>query len=464
MTPQDRKPKPPIAAPQDRSAAGYLKYTVQRFAADQCPQRAAALTYTTLLALVPLVAVSFAVFAAFPAFEGVREQAHKFVFENFVPEVGSVVQEHLEDFARKTGRLTAVGVIFLVVTSIMLLSAISGTFNAIWRARPSRTLLVRLPIYWFVLTAAPMLLGAGMSLSGYLFTVAQASGVEEYTGPLARLAGLLPVLFEIAGLSLLYFFVPNASVRWRDALVGGVTAALLLEILKKGFGFYVTSFPTYQTIYGALATVPIFLLWTYVVWIVVLLGAEMTAALPDWRAGVTRHRTGPVTPAERLGAAAAVLAVLLAASRRGGGLGPRRLARAVHLPWDAMTQATGVLERQRYIARGGKGEWLLARDLDAVSLAQLAGDLDLSLSSAGRAAAGQPWGKGFAEVVAAADAAGRDAMDRPLKSILSVSEDVALEIAGDDADEDDEDREDGPPGGLKARLLALLGLAWIGGR
>lgn len=468
MEPPDRKPKSPTMPGRRASGVEYLKYTLRRFAADQCPQRAAALTYTTLLALVPLVAVSFAVFAAFPAFEGMREQVHKFVFENFVPQVGAVVQQHLEDFARKTGRLTAVGVIFLVVTSVMLLSAISGTFNAIWRARPARTLLVRLPIYWFVLTAAPMLLGAGMSLSGYLFTVARASGVEEYTGPLVRLAGLLPAIFEVAGLSLLYFFVPNTPVRWRDAVIGGITASLLLEILKKGFGLYVTSFPTYQTIYGALATFPIFLLWMYVVWIVVLFGAEMTAALPDWRAGATRRRTGPTAPAERLGAAAAILAALLAASHRGGGLGRRRLTRAVRLLPEAMTEAMETLRRRRYIAQTEKGEWILARDLDAVTLAQLAEDLDLSLLSAGRAAAGQPWGNRFAEAVAQAEAAGRNAMDRPLKAILSVSDEEALDLAGDDATDDEDGDEDGadgePPGSTKSRLLAWLGLAWLGAR
>jgi len=449
-----------------RGASGFrfVHYVLRRFARDNCTQSSAALTYTTLLAMVPLVALSFAIFAAFDSFAGVREQVQSFIFENFVPQVGSVVQEHLEEFAGKTGRLTAVGVVFLVITSVLLLATISTTMNGIWRTRQGRNLLARIPVYWLVLTLTPLLIGAGLVLSGYLFALARAAGVEEYTGPLSGLAGLVPPVVQIAGLTLLYVFVPNYPVRASDALAGGITAGLILEILKKGFAFYVVTFPTYQTIYGALATFPIFLIWMYVVWTVVLCGAEIAAALPEWRAGVIGREPGARAPASILLAAAAVLALLLAANRRGGGLSMRHLSRRSGQSPEMLDRATELLLRGRYIARSDRGAWLLARDLETVSLADLYRDLGLSVSSTAAEAARHIWGKELSGSLEATEAAGRKAMEIPLKSLLSVPQDASEDLArpedDDDADQADETRR----GDYKTRLLVWLGLAWLAGR
>ena len=450
-----------------RGASGlaFLRYVLSRFADDRCAQSSAALTYTALLALVPLLALSFAIFAAFDAFEGVRDQVQSFIFENFVPQVGSVVQGHLEDFAGKTGRLTSVGVIFLVITSVLLLATISGTLNGIWRTRQTRNLLMRIPVYWLVLTLTPLLIGAGLVLSGYLFTLARAAGVEEYTGPLARLAGLVPPVVQIAGLTLLYIFVPNYPVRAGDALVGGVTAGIILEILKKGFAFYVITFPTYQTIYGALATFPIFLIWMYLVWNVVLYGAEIAAALPEWRAGASRRAPGVRPPASILLAAAAVLALLLAANRRGGGLSLRHLSRKTGQPAELLDRATELLRHHRYIARSDRGAWLLSRDLETVSLADLHRDLGLSVSSTAAEAARHVWGKKLSGTLEAMEAEGQKTMDIPLKTLLAVARDAGEDLARPDGDDDDADEaDDARSGNYKNRLLVWLGLAWLAGR
>ena len=446
----------------DRGAGGlqFVRFVFERFAADQCPQRAAALTYTTLLALVPLLAISFAVFAAFPAFAGMREELQAFVFENFVPQVGDVVLANLDEFASKTRGLSIVGAVFLAVTSIALLSAINNTFDGIWRVRGRRSVIARLPVYWLVLTLTPLLMAASLSLSGYLFAIARETGVEAYTGPLTRLAGLLPPLLQIAGLTTLFLLVPFFPVRRRDAIVGGITAGVLMEVLKKGFGLYITSFPTYQTIYGALATIPIFLLWMYVVWIVVLFGAEVTAALPEWKAGVKRAGAGARRPAQRLTAAVAVLAALLAASRTGGGLRRRRLMRAVRHDPESVADATERLGRAKYIARGEGGEWLLTRDLEAVTLAGLYADLDLTLSAVNPAATKTTWGRRYAEIVARADKASHDLMDVPLKTLLATPEEEIGDVIGREDEPVEEDR----PASRKTRLLALLGLAWLATR
>ena len=448
----------PLGAP----GAGFprfLKFVLDRFLVDQCPQRAAALTYTTLLALVPLLAISFAVFSAFPAFAGVREQLQDFIFANFVPQVGDVVLTHLEDFARKTGSLTAVGVIFLVVTSVMLLTAISGAFDAVWRVRARRPLVARLLVYWAVLTLTPLLLGASLSLSGYLFAIARDTGVEQYTGPLTRLAGLVPPLLQIAVFSLLFLLVPFFPVRRRDALLGGITAGLLLELLKKGFGLYITNFPTYQTIYGALATFPIFLLWMYVVWTVVLYGAEITASLPEWKAGLRNARAGPRSPTQVLTAAVAVLAALLAASRKGERLGRRRLMRVVRHDPESMFTVTELLSQRNYISKAQDGAYMMARDLDSVTLADLYGDLGLAISTAAPAAAKSAWAKRFADTVARADSAGRDRMAVSLKTLLATPDEEIDAVIGNDGDEPDDS-----PADRKTGLLALLGLAWLATR
>jgi membrane protein len=448
------------------AAIGYLRHVLARFADDQCPQRAAALTYTTLLAMVPLLAISFAVFSAFEAFGEMQTQVQNFIFENFVPQVGSVVQEHLEQFASKTRGLSIVGALFLAVTSVMLLSSISSAFNHIWRVRQTKGLVVRLPVYWMILTLTPLLLGASVALSTYLFALAQATGVEEYTGSLTRLAVIVPLLVQIAGLFVLYRFAPNYPVRWSDAMAGAVTAGLVLELLKRGFGLYVTSFPTYQTIYGALATIPIFLIWMYVMWNVVLYGAEMAAALPEWRSGVSRRESDHRTPSAMLTAAAATLALLLAAHRGGGGLRWRHLLRRTGQPVELLTAATDTLRNAHYIQKNDRDVWFLTRDLDRTTLADLHRDLGLSTATAAGQIANTEWGAKLAEALRGAEQAGQAAMDMPLESLLATEDDEAIKrlATGHEPDDDEDQDEDGELRDYKDRLLAILGLAWLAGR
>lgn len=447
-----------------RGAVAYLNHVLHRYAADQCPQRAAALTYTTLLAMVPLLAVTFAAFSAFEAFGEIQAKVQDFIFQNFVPQVGSVVQEHLQQFASKTRGLSAIGAIFLFATSVMLLSNISSTFNHIWRVRHTRGLVARLPIYWVILTLTPLLLGASVVLSTYLYGLAQATGVEQFTGPLTRLAVILPTIVQIAGLFVLYRFAPDYPVRWGDAMSGAVVAGIVLELLKKGFGLYVTSFPTYQTIYGALATIPIFLVWMYLLWNVVLWGAEMAAGLPEWRAGVSRDESAQRKPSSAVAAATSLLALLLAAHRIGGGLRWRHLLRASGQPAGPLMAAAEKLRQCRYVELSERNAWFLARDLDKVTLADLHQDLGLSLTDAAAQVAHTAWGDKLAGALRKAEKAGHDAMDMSLESLLAEEDsNVAHLVVGGNA-EDDENDEAGEPADYKNRLLAVLGLAWLTGR
>ncbi|MGD8810003.1 MAG: YihY family inner membrane protein [Gammaproteobacteria bacterium] len=461
-TAKRKTPRNHRQSPSLRSGVAFLGFVFQRFLRDNCKERAASLTFTGLLALVPLVAISFAIFAAFPAFQSMRGDLQSFVFQNFVPEIGSVVYEQIEDFTKKTGELTAVGVVFLAVTSVMLLSSINGTFNAIWQVRETRPLMARLLVYWSVLTLSPILFGASLSLSSYLFAVAQATGVEHYTVSLNRLTYFLPVILQVVGFSILYLVMPNYPVRRLDALFGGLTAGLLFELLKKGFGLYIKSFPTYETLYGARSAFPILLIWMYLAWLLVLLGAELTASMPEWRAGIRSVRLKMVPAARLLSAALAILHALHIANLRGGGLSNRRMVRAAPAAPEAIALAREKLQQTRYIAQGDKQEWLLTRDLEATTLNDLRRDLELDLGIKDlRYIPKRGWGQRYEEIVRALGEAESEIADVSLRSLLAPESEAEI-IEFPDTGDDDNNGDEPPITDMKTKVLAFLGLAGLG--
>ncbi|MEW5703649.1 MAG: YihY family inner membrane protein [Pseudomonadota bacterium] len=262
----------------------FFGFLLRRFSEYRCAQAAAALSYTSLLALVPATAIGFTVFAIFPGLEESRDAVSSLLFKNFAPHMEEVIRSQLGAFAEKARRLTAVGTLFLFVTTVLLLSTIEKTFNYIWNVRTQRKLVPRLLAYWAVMTLGPVFIGAGLSISGYLFAATEWFGSERAAG-IRDFVRFVPFLLETAGLALLYIVIPNREVPWRDALVGGVVAAVLFESAKKSFGLYLTYFPTYQVIYGALAAIPIFLIWMYISWLAVLVGGLVAASAGDWRKG-----------------------------------------------------------------------------------------------------------------------------------------------------------------------------------
>lgn len=436
----------------------FVGYVVRRFIVDDGSNRAGALAYTSLLAMVPLAAISFAIFAAFPAFDRAQEQIQAFLFENFVPSVGSVVQEHLEAFTAQTGSLTAVGVVFLVVTSLMLLATISRTFDSIWRVAEPRPLLSQLLVYWAVLTLTPLLFGASLSLSSYFFAVAQATGGDVLASPLQRLAGLVPLLLQIVGFSIIYLVIPHYPVRRGDALAGGVVAGVLLELLKRGFGWYLSSFPSYETIYGALAAFPIFLIWMYVAWTVVLLGAEIAAALPEWRVGLRVVETSEPPPSRRLSAALGILHALLMAQRRGRGLSRRAMLRAAQMGPAAVTAALRQLIAARYVVPGERNEYLLARDLERLSLDDLYSAMGMRLTPPPtHTLAGESWGPRFRTIVERMNVTDRELMDVPLKTLLTPPDGAAARGLTELLERDEKSTP-----GWRAKLFGWLGITWFG--
>lgn len=224
------------------------------------------------------MAVTLSIFTAFPAFDGVSLQMQSFVFENFVPASGEVVQKYIQEFSANASKLTGPGLVFLLITSIMMMAAIDASLNVIWHNSKPRRPAARFIVYWSVLTLGPVLIGVSLAVSSYIVSLPLLSETTSY-GEKLGLLRLLPFFMELLAFTLLYIVVPNCRVAFRAALTGGVVAALLFELAKKAFAFYITSFPTYQAIYGAMSTIPVFLVWIFLSWTITLIGAELTWCL-----------------------------------------------------------------------------------------------------------------------------------------------------------------------------------------
>ena len=247
---------------------------------DRITVSAGHLAYVSLLSLVPFIMVFFTLMSAFPAFGTARTKLEDFIFNNFVPASGDVVQNYMTEFVGNASEMGAVGILSLLVVALLLISNIDKTLNAIWRTPSDRPLVYTFAIYWMVITLGPLLMGSSVVVSSYL--IGLANFAEEYTPGLGTfLLKLVPSVMAILAFLILYMLVPNRRVQFKHALSGAVLATLLFEFSKKGFSVYVTSFPSYELIYGALAVIPILFVWVYLSWIVVLLGAEFTCAVTE---------------------------------------------------------------------------------------------------------------------------------------------------------------------------------------
>lgn len=263
-----------------------IRFTVvvfRRFAHDRCSRVAGALAFTTLLAIVPLTAVGIAVLSIFPVFETWMLSVQQFIYLNFVPAASDVVGRYLQQFAANAGKLTVWGLVFLFFTAVMLIATIEQAFNDIWHVRRRRKIGWRITAYWAVITLGPILMGLSLSITSYV-SASMFSQQSVLSGARNLLFKTAPVVFEYATFVLLYTVVPNRRVHIRHALIGALIATVLFEIAKLAFGVFVTTFATYRAVYGAVAALPVFLIWIYLSWVVTLLGAEVTAALAHWRA------------------------------------------------------------------------------------------------------------------------------------------------------------------------------------
>jgi membrane protein len=364
---------PVRVGPLLEQARDALEFAAQRAREMRLPQVAASLTFTTVLALVPLLAVALSIFATFPMFGEFRAALEKDLLRELLPaQYAAQLLRYLNNFAAKATQLTALGLLFLAATAMLMIHTVERALNELWLVRQQRPWTQRIVIYWTLITLGPVLIGASLAATSYLLS-ASAGLVQQLPGPLRAAVDLLPLVASGFAYAALYVLVPNRKVRWRDALIGGFVAALAGELIREGFALYIRT-GTVATIYGAFAAVPLFLLWVYLAWFVVLFGAAIAATLPMLRSTrfADERRAG-----NRFVTAVALLRVLYDGHRRGGEaarIDTETLARAVRLFPEEAERLLEALERLGYVARlegANAGRWLLVCDPERTDLVEV---------------------------------------------------------------------------------------------
>jgi membrane protein len=347
--------------------AELVRVVARRFQEDHGLQTASSLTFTTLLSLVPIITVAMTLLSAFPVFHGMSSMIEDFIFDNIVPESAEMIEKYTEQFVDNAARLTAVGIAFLAVTSIMLLITIDDAFNDIWRVRRQRPMLQRVLIYWALITVGPLLIGGSLSLSSWLMS-ASAGWTKDIPYASVTLIKFSAIALTCIALALLYYAMPNRPVRVRDALTGGILAGVVFELTKHGFGFYITNFPTYKLVYGAFAAVPVFLMWLYISWLVVLLGAVVVAALPEWRQQSVQGRSAP---GSNFVYALQVLKALWQAQQRGDVVTVPQLHANLHIRYERIETILEVMQNASWVNRALPSGWVLHRNPATIAVAEV---------------------------------------------------------------------------------------------
>ncbi|MBI3284508.1 MAG: YihY family inner membrane protein [Burkholderiales bacterium] len=318
-----------------------FRFARQRLQEGRLPQVAGSLTFTTVLALVPVLTVALAIFTAFPLFNTFRTSLEAYFIQNLMPKgISNTILGYLTQFATKATRLSAVGGVALMMTAIATMAMIDKSFNQIWQVKRARPLLQRVLVYWAIVTLGPLLIGVSISITSYLFTATSGVvGAVPFIGSVFYT--LVSISFTTGAFTLLYLAVPNRTVDWRDAACGGLFAAVAFEIAKRFFAVFVMRFPTYTIVYGALAAVPIFLLWIYLSWLITLIGAVIAAALPIVKFERWWHLP---TPGSAFEDAVRILGVLVAARNapRGGAVSVAVIRAQTRFGLD---EIDGLLER-----------------------------------------------------------------------------------------------------------------------
>jgi membrane protein len=366
----------------------FSHYVFVRFFQHNCTEIAGSLTFTTLLSLVPLFAIALSFVAAFPAFAELSDQIKEFILTTMVPEAANkVISVYMQQFADNAIKLTSIGTAFLGVTALALMLTIDNALNSIWRVSRLRPLLHRLLIYWAVLTIGPLLIGASISLTSWLISVSMGF-THDIPGIDVALLRLGPLLLTSIAFSIPYIIVPNRPVSWLHAVIGGVSAAIGFEVMKQGFALYITQFPTYQAVYGAFAMVPIFLLWVYLSWLMVLLGAVIAASLSSWR--FREWQRGPVPLGRQFVDALRLLQVLGEALRKGKVETYSSLRQKLNLSAEEIEPLLELMNQANIVRQVKTGGWVQIREPERIKVADIYRLFTFRPEAARAAAAGDP--------------------------------------------------------------------------
>jgi len=345
----------------------FVRFLAARFMQDRCVEIAASLTFTTLLSLVPLVTIALTLFSAFPFFSEFSGHIKNFILSNMMPETGGrIISGYMAQFAESAAKLTAVGVGFLVLTAMLMMLTIDDAFNTIWRVSRSRTVVQRVLTYWAVLTLGPLLIGGSLSITSWLTALSIGSSKQVPIISLLMLEAAPFVLTTLA-FSLLYRVLPNRYVPFRHAFTGGVVGAFSFELMNRAFAFYITNFPTYKLVYGAFASIPVFLMWIYLSWLTVLLGAVIAASLSHWRSGLNKK----VQPAEQLYYALCILKLINEGMHNGQVQSLPLFSKKLHIGFDSIEEILDKLAHAKIVGKLTGSGWAMIRDIEHIQASEL---------------------------------------------------------------------------------------------
>ena len=349
----------------DNKICAFAWFVVRRFSEERVPQAAASMTFTTLLALVPVLTVMVAVASIFPVFDRWSDSFVSFVNQTIVPQGADMVFDYIDAFRDQANRLTAIGSVMLVVTSLMLIRTIDNAFNHIWRVNTQRPWMMQFLVYWALLTFGPLSLGVGISfMVGSVQDSVLSSGTQQWADALktaARLAFMTVLLWG------LYRFVPNRFVPAQQAFVGALITAFCLETARFLFTWYMGNFDGYRSIYGAFAAVPFFLLWLNLLWTLLLGGAVLTSSLSYWQGEAFRRG---FDSRGRFDDVLKILLLLDAAQKEGRTLSVQEFRRHINMGYDELGELLEKLARYGYIYSGKQG-WVLKTGADSIELDEL---------------------------------------------------------------------------------------------
>lgn len=350
----------------------YLGQMVQQFLSHNCMSRAAALTYTSLFAVVPMMTVAYAMFSVLPEFASVGERIQVYVFENFVPASSTLVQEKLVEFSERARQLTAIGFAVLFVTAFLMLVTIEKAFNTIWNVAEPRRGLQRFLLYWGVLSLGPPSIAGGMFISLYLMSLPLVSDFDTF-GITTVVLGYMPVILTTTGFTVLYYAVPNCQVPLHHALSGGLLTMGAFEVAKKTFTLVVSN-SSIEPIYGTFAAVPLFLGWLYLVWVLILSGAIFVRTLSMKREDEGEHPEPLMVKCSR------ILQLLYDAHMDGKTISDMEISQKVKLNRSEHERVFDALQELKILGQTEDERWLLGRNLKALTLWDLYQQLPDGLS------------------------------------------------------------------------------------
>ncbi len=349
-----------------------MKFVFREFLANNGLENAKSLTYMSLFAVVPLMTLVVSILSAFPSFQVFGGQIQDMIFARLLPSSSSQLEQYLENFSGQARNLTWIGAVMLLATAYFMLINIEQSFNRIWDVAELRKGISSFLLYWSVLSLSPLLLGLGFAISSYVTSLTlfeRFAEVSENVSARTLVLGIFPTILTTSAFTLLYVAVPNCGVRLKHALIGGLVVALLFIVVKWVFAKFITM-ASYELVYGTFAVMPIFLMWVFLCWVVILLGANLVRAIPIYRLRIITKQVHPTLLTLGL------LNKFWHHHLEGTTVNIREL---LEHDWafqnDLLGRCMSLLQERRIIRNCGEGEYILNRDLDSLSLWDLQSSL-----------------------------------------------------------------------------------------